>query len=99
MADGGRLAHIAVKLDITHSHIGDLKVSLVPPSGIGVPLHDRSGGDGAKLIQTYSSASLPDLAALRGKPMQGTVRLQVSDLATRDVGKLNSWSLDIDLND
>lgn len=93
IAESGLIKEIEVALDITHTYIGDLVVSLASPGGISVPLHQRSGGSTDNLIQTYTSATTPGLQALRGQPIQGGWQLKVVDLEAADVGKLNRWSL------
>ncbi|TVT72102.1 MAG: S8 family serine peptidase [Denitromonas halophila] len=97
VSEAGAIAAIAVALDITHTYIGDLRVTLHSPGGTAVVLHSRSGGGTDNLRATYASADVAVLQALAGEPIAGTWKLQVQDLAARDVGKLNRWSLDITL--
>jgi subtilisin-like proprotein convertase family protein/subtilisin family serine protease len=94
-AGDGNVRDIAVSVDITHTWIGDLSVSLIAPDGTRIPLHERSGGSDDNLIKTYTSATTPGLGALRGQPAQGAWRLRVADLEARDIGKLNRWGLRI----
>jgi subtilisin-like proprotein convertase family protein len=42
---------------------------------------------------TYDSEFTAALAALAGQSVKGNWVLRVTDLAGRDVGKLNKWSL------
>jgi len=95
-AGDGSVRDIAVSVDITHTYIGDLSVSLIAPNGTRIALHDRAGGSTDNLIKTYSGATTPSLASLRGLPAQGAWRLHVADLDARDVGKLNRWGLRIE---
>lgn len=95
-AGDGTIRDIAVSVDITHTYIGDLSVSLIAPNGTRIALHERSGGSADNLIKTYTLATTSALAALRGQPAQGAWRLHVADLEARDVGKLNRWSLKIE---
>jgi subtilisin-like proprotein convertase family protein len=97
VAGDGRIADVAVDLDITHTYIGDLSVALVAPSGTRIPLHERAGKDADNLIRAYTVATTPALAALRGQAVQGAWRLLVADLDARDVGKLNRWGIRIDM--
>lgn len=90
---GATLAGVEVQLDIGHTYIGDLRVSLVSPSGTEVLLHDRTGGTAENLVASYSAAGVPALAALAGQPMAGAWTLRIADLAGQDVGKLNRWGL------
>ncbi len=91
----GQVKGLSVSVDITHTFIGDLVVTLISPAGTSVDLHQRTGGSADNIIKTYTVETTPDLEALLGKPIQGNWRLKVADLAGRDVGKLNRWSLKI----
>jgi len=93
--DPGLIDDVEVAVDITHTFIGDLQVTLVSPQGTSVPLHQRTGGDADNIIKAYTSANTPQLQTLRGQPIQGPWRLRIADLEAADVGKLNNWSLKI----
>jgi subtilisin-like proprotein convertase family protein/subtilisin family serine protease len=95
-AGSGNIRDITLTVDITHTYIGDLNVNLIAPNGTRIALHQRSGGDADNLIKTYTAATTPSLASLRGQPLQGAWRLQVADLEARDIGKLNRWGLRIE---
>jgi subtilisin-like proprotein convertase family protein len=95
VAQAGQIRDIDVTVDITHTYIGDLSVTLHSPGGGQAVLHSRSGGDQDNLLAIYRSSATPVLAALRGQPIQGAWRLKVADLEAVDVGKLNRWSLKI----
>lgn len=91
----GTLKEIQVTVDITHSWIGDLQVSLLSPTGQEVILHGRSGGSADNLRTTFSSQSTPNLAALANTGVRGNWTLKAADFARQDAGKLNSWSLEL----
>ena len=74
-----------------------MRVTLHSPGGTAVVLHNRSGGGTDNLRAQFVSADVAVLQALAGEPCAGKWKLQVQDLAARDVGKLNRWSLDITL--
>lgn len=93
----GPLRDIRVSLDITHTWIADLTVTLTGPSGLSINLHNRSGGEIDNIVKTFDTTTLPALTGLLGKDAKGIWSLQVTDTAGRDVGKLNRWSLDIKL--
>ena len=95
VAQAGQIRDIDVSVDITHSYIGDLSVTLVSPAGTRVALHSRSGGSQDNIVTTYKSTAVPALVALRGQTLQGTWKLQVIDLEAVDAGKLNRWALKI----
>ncbi len=87
VADDVAISELGVEVNITHTFIGDLVVTLVGPDGTAVVLHDREGGSGDDIHQTYS---VPDFV---GASTAGTWQLVVSDNAGIDVGSLDSWTL------
>ncbi|MGH7233121.1 MAG: proprotein convertase P-domain-containing protein, partial [Nitrospiraceae bacterium] len=91
----GKVREVDVSVDITHTFIGDLVVTLVAPSGKSVTLHNRSGGSADNLIKTYTPATSSQLGTLRGETAQGAWKLKVSDHEAADVGKLNRWAMKI----
>jgi subtilisin-like proprotein convertase family protein len=93
--DNGSIKELAVAVDITHTFIGDLRVSLVAPSGTSINLHNQSGGGTDNLITTFDTANTTALQVLRGQAAQGAWKLRVADLAGQDIGKLNRWALRI----
>jgi subtilisin-like proprotein convertase family protein len=86
---------LAVSVDITHTWIGDLRVTLTSPEGTAVVLHNQAGGSADNLIRTWRSQEEAGLRVLRGQAAAGDWMLNVADLAARDVGKLNRWALDV----
>jgi subtilisin-like proprotein convertase family protein len=95
LAGGGMVREIEVELDITHTYIGDLVVSLASPGGVSAPLHSRSGGSADNLIRSYASQTDLAIAGLRGQAIAGAWKLRVADLERVDTGKLNRWKLRI----
>lgn len=90
-----QISDIKVRLDISHSYIGDLRVTLIAPSGVAVVLHNRSGGNTDNLQRLYSVQNTPNLRSLVGQATAGEWQLQVEDLAAADVGHLRNWSLQL----
>jgi immune inhibitor A len=88
---------LAVKLDITHPYVQDLRVELVGPTGERAILHERAGGSSDDIKRAFSSADTPTLAAFVGRPVRGAWALRVADMANQDVGMLNAWELEIAL--
>lgn len=86
---------INVGVDITHSYVGDLRVSLISPTGTPVILHDRNGGNIHDLHTQFDNRSVPGLQALSGESVKGEWTLHIQDLAPEDRGRLKSWSLEI----
>jgi M6 family metalloprotease-like protein len=96
-AGASTVAGVEVSVDISHSWISDLRVSLQSPAGTEVVLHDGAGGAEHNLARTYTAASTPALATLAGQPAAGAWRLKVVDRVAQDQGKLNGWRLLIKL--
>lgn len=76
-------------VDITHTFIGDLIVTLTSPAGTVATLHNRQGGSTDNINQTFNSA------AFNGEVATGDWILSVSDNAGIDTGSLNSWTLNL----
>ncbi len=91
----GKIARLEVSVQITHTYIGDLSVSLISPEGTSVSLHERVGMGQDNLFATYNESSAPELASLAGQSIRGTWQLKVADLAGQDVGKLVRWGVRI----
>jgi subtilisin-like proprotein convertase family protein len=91
----GRIGAVKVSVDITHTYIGDLTVTLLSPDGVAAVLHQRNGGNQDNLNRTWQTSDTPALAALNGGRIGGNWTLQVRDLAAADVGKLTRWSLEV----
>ncbi len=87
----GKVGSVEVSVDITHTFIADLRISLRSPAGTEVILHDETGGSADNLVKTYTAATTVALGNLAGQPINGTWRLSVSDRVGQDVGKLNTW--------
>jgi subtilisin-like proprotein convertase family protein len=95
ITESGEIANIKVSVDIAHTWIGDLTVTLIAPSGEEVKLHDRSGSSTNDIVKTYDTNIAPGLQSLVGMGVQGEWKLKVADHASRDIGTLNQWGLEI----
>ena len=89
----GQVQDIEVSVDITHTYVGDLIVSLISPQNTKVDLHNRTGGRADNIITTYTLDTTSDLQNLIGESIRGQWKLKVSDSAGVDLGKLNYWAL------
>ena len=54
IAQQGTINDLRIKVNISHTYIGDLRVDLVAPDGTAVVLHNNAGGSADDLIKTYS---------------------------------------------
>lgn len=89
----GQLSEARVDVDIAHTYIRDLIVTLESPRGTRVDLHHRSGGSADNIMRTFDEDDTPGLTALHGEPVTGDWTLRVSDHEAADIGKLNRWTL------
>ena len=97
IAESGKIRSIEVAIDLTHTYIGDLTVTLISPQSNAIILHERTGRSADNIIRTFTASEVDALAALQGESVQGDWRLRVVDAANRDEGKLNLWGLRIEL--
>ena len=100
VGDSSTVQSVQVDVNITHAYRGDLQVVLTGPDGTSVPLFGRTGPTGDSqdnLIAQFTADNVPGLTQLDGKNASGNWSLQVADLATADVGVLNSWVLTLSL--
>ena len=93
VSTAGDIRDIEIGVDITHSYIGDLVVSLESPAGTVAVLHNRQGEFADNIVRVYTALNSPELAAMIGEATAGTWRLKTVDKAGMDEGKLNSWNL------
>lgn len=87
---------LTVEVDLKHTFIGDLIVTLQPPATTAagaVVLHRRTGGSTKDLKKRYDAVTTPALAAFAGKSCKGTWALKIQDAAALDFGTLVSFSL------
>jgi subtilisin-like proprotein convertase family protein len=97
VADTTVIKDIKVSVDIEHTYIGDLVVTVLPPPAAGVApiiLHNRAGRGKDNLKESYDSIKAPGLLALAGKSPQGTWTLVVEDKEKQDTGRIRSFTLE-----
>ncbi|MFH8371698.1 S8 family peptidase [Streptomyces sp. NPDC018031] len=84
---GNAPATLKVGVDIKHTYRGDLVVSLVAPDGTAYLLEDFPNSDsGDNVAKTYTVDASAETA-------NGTWKLRVQDIATRDTGTIDAWNL------
>ena len=79
VADNTPVEALTVAVNIKHTFIGDLVITLEPPAGIGVApvvLHDRAGGSANNLKKQYDAATTPALSRFTDKGCKGTWTLR-----------------------
>ncbi|WP_306350136.1 reprolysin-like metallopeptidase [Flavobacterium sp. '19STA2R22 D10 B1'] len=108
--DNFPISSIKVNVNVTHSYISDLNVSLIHPDGTKIRLAKSMCGsrvnfnvtfkDGAPAVVCASPTvgeykPLMSLSALTNKPSNGNWRLEVQDIEPGDSGNLVSWNMEI----
>ncbi|RNL72590.1 S8 family peptidase [Streptomyces sp. I6] len=84
---GNAPAALQVPVNIVHTYIGDLQVQLIAPDGSAYTLKSYGTGGSSDNINTTYTVNASSEAA------NGTWKLRVSDNATWDTGKIDSWAL------
>lgn len=84
--DAGTASSIQVDLDVTHTWVGDLKITL-EHGGTTATLWDKAGGSQQDIKQTFA------LAQFANKEVSGAWTLRIVDTAAQDSGTLNRWSV------
>ncbi len=90
--EAGAIKGITASIDIEHSYVGDLVVTLKGP-GASVVLHDRESGSKKNLKKSYKKG----LDAFIGTKAKGEWVLEVADYAPRDSGRIRGWNIDLSL--
>jgi hypothetical protein len=88
VTDAGTVGSTKLTVDITHTYRGDLKL-ILSHAGAAPVVFNQTGGSADDLKASF------DVAAMNGKALAGAWSLQVVDAASQDVGKLNSWKLEV----
>ncbi|MFZ4299897.1 S8 family peptidase [Streptomyces cinereoruber] len=84
---GNAPATLKVPVNIVHTYIGDLQVQLIAPDGSAYTLKAfGTGGSTDNINTTYTVNASSEVA-------NGTWKLRVTDNATYDTGKIDSWGL------
>jgi subtilisin-like proprotein convertase family protein len=94
------ILELQVSVNINHTYIGDLEVTLNAPSGQSVTLHNRTGGSTANINGTFSTTGgtltpAQSLVPLLGSAGNGSWRLTITDNAYSDTGMLSAWGLEM----
>jgi subtilisin-like proprotein convertase family protein len=86
---------VQVQVDVSHTWIGDLELSLIAPDGSTRVLHSRTGRDKDDIKGTYGVdlTAAQSLSVMSNVSQTGVWKLRVQDKARSDIGKIKSWSL------
>jgi len=86
VAEGGATGRVTVELDIAHTYVGDLRVTLAH-GGVEAVLWEQAGGRGEGLHESVTTD------AFAGQDAAGDWVLRVADVAAQDTGTLERWAL------
>ena len=89
IADGGDITSMSVTVDITHTYPSDLTIRFARAGGREFVLLTGSSGDSGGVHRTF------DVPGFVGEDAAGSWTLTVADDAARDVGTLDSWSIQV----
>lgn len=87
VGQSGTLTQLKVTVDIEHTYIGDLTVTLEKTGKI-YKLHNRDGGSDDNIAKTWT------IEAAAGTSLQGKWILNVVDSARQDVGTIKRFAVD-----
>jgi subtilisin family serine protease len=86
---------MTVMVDLQHSYLGDVEVSLESPTGQRWLLQGRTLGNQTRWQSTYTMDTTPGLRQLLGQPSAGIWKLHLADHAPENTGWLNQWVLEL----
>ena len=96
VADTTPVMNIKASVDVEHTWVGDLTLTLQPPNADPILLHARVASDSSdNLKRTYDVVSTPELQQLIGKAPVGAWTLSVSDQAAQDQGVLKEFAIEL----
>ena len=84
----GSIKGLELALDISHTYISDLEITL-KKGGISKVFFNREGGSDDNIKRTFS------MDEFNGQDMQGRWYLNIRDLAHLDAGSRNGWTLKV----
>ncbi len=91
--EDGLVKDIRVSINIEHSYLRDLRITLLTPAGKSTILHNRIARKDRSLVRTYNPGSVPALRACIGERVTGKWILKVEDLAKENKGFFFSWGI------
>ncbi len=82
----GDSGSLTVSVDIKHTWVGDLTLTVFTPTGESAVVRDRTGGSANDIMESYNLTA-------NGIESSGNWRLEVRDNASGDTGFIDSWSI------
>jgi subtilisin-like proprotein convertase family protein len=91
-----RIGELAIELNIQHPSVGDLKVTLIAPTGEQFVLVDHRGGTGANFVRTILSDAATDSVATGSAPFRGDFQPEQSLAALAGRVVTGTWKLKVE---
>lgn len=84
-----------VRVDVKHTFRGDVRLTLISPSGTRVLLKQTDGNSADDIVGTYGAdlKSAQPLTLFEGEPADGTWTLEAFDAFPGDTGRIAAWGL------
>lgn len=95
VTDGRSITDLTVSLNITHSFVSDLLITLTGPDGTAIQLFNRRGGSGQNLTDTVFSDAGTSAIASGTAPFTGTFRPEQEITPFKNRTALGIWTLRI----
>jgi subtilisin-like proprotein convertase family protein len=98
ISDHGAISGINILVDVEHSWIGDVRISLNSPSGASVVIYNNPSDTGDYLSSIFPQelSSYESMAVFLGAEKNGTWTLNAADLSPSLTGQLRKWILYIE---
>ncbi|MEL4306618.1 reprolysin-like metallopeptidase [Joostella sp. CR20] len=96
ITDNGSLSSITVGVDITHSWLEDLSISLISPSGTVVPLIAEQCGDRDNIVATFSDDGNNISCATTTPTLSGIIKPQQTLSILSGEPIKGTWKLKVD---
>jgi subtilisin family serine protease len=93
ISDASSIRDVQVSVDVEHSFLGDIEITLIAPSGQTVLLQNRTLGRNTRLQATYSLKTTPAFRQFLNQPASGRWQLRLVDHALLNTGRLRSWQI------
>ena len=94
--DGRTVTDVDVRLNIQHSYVGDLRITLVGPTGVNVQLVNRRGGSGQNFTGTIINQQAGTPIANGAAPFTGNYRPEQTLASFNNLPASGLWTLRIE---
>lgn len=94
--DGRTISDVDVSLNVQHSYVGDLRMSLIGPTGQTVQLVNRRGGSGQNFTGTTFNSQSATPITVGAAPFTGSFRPEQTLNAFNNTAAVGLWTLRIE---